>query len=104
MSERLYFVFLLLAFTFSSFFRGRSFCLDDGPTGDGPDLAPSFRNKLPGQILDGNKQCEAQYGAGWRRDHTVSFIYHFIPNDSLNTSEKIETEKRRQTDKQRNKE
>lgn len=75
--------------------------MDDGPTGDGPDLAPSFRNKLPGQILDANKQCETQYGAGWRRDHTVSFIYHFIPSDSLNTHEKKnETEKRRQTDKQ----
>ncbi|XP_073255860.1 A disintegrin and metalloproteinase with thrombospondin motifs 18-like [Porites lutea] len=45
----------------------RSHCLDDGPTVDGPSLPLEFRDKLPGQIADGDRQCEAHYGKGWKR-------------------------------------
>ncbi|KAM7451841.1 metalloendopeptidase [Porites harrisoni] len=48
----------------------RSHCLDDGPTVDGPSLPLEFRNKLPGQIVDGDGQCEAHYGKGWKRFET----------------------------------
>ena len=53
------------------FLSERSHCLDDGPTVDGPSLPPQFRNKLPGQIVDGDGQCEAHYGKGWKRFETV---------------------------------
>ena len=46
---------------------------------DGPSLPLEFRDKLPGQIVDGNRQCEAHYGKGWKRLETVkltSLILH----------------------------
>ena len=53
------------------FLSKRSHCLDDGPTVDGPSLPPQFRVKLPGEIVDGDGQCEAHYGKGWKRFETV---------------------------------
>ena len=46
---------------------------------DGPSLPLEFRDKLPGQIVDGDGQCEAHYGKGWKRFATVkltSLILH----------------------------
>jgi len=55
-----------------SFRSARSWCLDDAPVGDHPAFPARFRDKLSGTYFDGNMQCEALYGNGWRRYDTVS--------------------------------
>lgn len=67
----LFFLPLIHKKTIYHFLSKRSHCLDDGPTVDDPALPRQFRNKLPGQILDGDRQCEAHYGKGWKRFETV---------------------------------
>ncbi|XP_068732164.1 A disintegrin and metalloproteinase with thrombospondin motifs 6-like isoform X2 [Montipora capricornis] len=47
--------------------RERSECLDDGITENDTVLDSTFRNTLPGRILDGDKQCESLYAAGFKR-------------------------------------
>ncbi|XP_078379474.1 A disintegrin and metalloproteinase with thrombospondin motifs 6-like [Oculina patagonica] len=52
--------------------EARSDCLDDSPFGDDhPTLPPNFREKLPGKVVDGDMQCEMNYGEGWKRYRTT---------------------------------
>jgi len=45
----------------------RSWCLKDPPTLTPlPALLPQDQGRLPGEIFNGNDQCEMQYGNGWR--------------------------------------
>lgn len=45
----------------------RSACLDDGISENDTVLDSTFRNSLPGLAIDGDKQCELQIGAGFKR-------------------------------------
>ncbi|XP_015758816.1 PREDICTED: A disintegrin and metalloproteinase with thrombospondin motifs 18-like [Acropora digitifera] len=45
----------------------RSACLDDGISENDTVLDSPFRNSLPGLAIDGDKQCELQIGAGFKR-------------------------------------
>ena len=49
-----------------NFRSSRSWCLNDSPFEIVPSLPPQDTNKLPGQLFDGDDQCEFQYGFGWR--------------------------------------
>ena len=52
--------------------RKRSACLDDGISENDTVLDSTFRNSLPGLAIDGDKQCELQIGAGFKRVERVS--------------------------------
>lgn len=52
--------------------RKRSACLDDGISENDTVHDSTFRNSLPGLVIDGDKQCELQSGAGFKRVEKVS--------------------------------
>ncbi|XP_068732182.1 A disintegrin and metalloproteinase with thrombospondin motifs 6-like [Montipora capricornis] len=47
--------------------RNESWCLDDPPSPTRPTSSPSTLTKLPGQLVDADKQCLNQYGTGYSR-------------------------------------